>query len=158
MQKVMMLIVFFFSLLSVDAQPSPIAVAEKSAYRMVEATEVQQIIKVLEENICNPSWLATPEWQALAAEFQSEEMLALPLDEFQRAFNRKGKNTTIYAPFSAPDQSQNNRYPREKHHPTVSAKSVKCPNSTTDRPCICIRRPPLWQNWYNRSKRRGTKT
>jgi C-terminal processing protease CtpA/Prc len=91
MQKVMMLIVFFFSLLSVDAQPSPIAVAEKSAYRMVEATEVQQIIKVLEENICNPSWLATPEWQALAAEFQSEEMLALPLDEFQRAFNRKVK-------------------------------------------------------------------
>lgn len=89
MQRILFsLVLASVSFLYCAAQPSPAAVTEEAPIRQVQLDDVQRITSVIEENICNPNWLETPEWQQFATELASEAMLAMPLDEFQRRFNQ----------------------------------------------------------------------
>jgi hypothetical protein len=89
MQRILFsLVLASFSFLYGTAQPSPTPVAEEAPVRQVKEDDVQHIFSVIQENICNPAWLETPEWQQFATELQSEALLSLPLDEFQRRFNQ----------------------------------------------------------------------
>ncbi len=90
MQKLMLFIVVtFIGFSSCAAQLSSKHIREDSAFRRVKEKDIQRIIEVAEENICNLSWLEGPEWENFVTGLQSEEMSNLPLDEFLRRFNQQ---------------------------------------------------------------------
>lgn len=63
--------------------------AQASTYRLIERAEIERIIQTVETNICNPSWLESPEWQTFTDILRSDDFTQLPLDAFKRQFNEQ---------------------------------------------------------------------
>lgn len=94
MQKLILLFAVIFLGLSISCSAQPALqtsegiTSEELAKRQ---KEVQTIIHIAENYICNPFWIETEAWKNFKATIQSEEMMQLPLREFARAFNIEKK-------------------------------------------------------------------
>ncbi len=101
MQKLILFIVLFmtYSASSCSAQKSlgenP---ADQNKHSIDRQKDIQTILHITENYICNPLWLNTPEWKTFTDELQSSEMQRLNFEEFVQTFNRM-KNDLPFSHF-----------------------------------------------------------
>lgn len=91
------ILVFFSSCSSQSSlQKSEAFISEQYPERY---KDVQTIIQIAENHICNPAWIETDAWKSFKRTIQSEEMMQLSLQDFVKTFNVEKKKlpfTHIY--------------------------------------------------------------
>ena len=95
MQKLILLstIIILGLFNSCSAQPAlKETKVDKTSTFQKRQKEVQTILHIAENYLCNPFWTETEEWKSFATNIQSDEMLQMPLEEFIKTFNRKRHN------------------------------------------------------------------
>lgn len=124
MQKLILLsaIIFLGLITSCTTQPAlQQSKEDKTATVQERQRDVQTIIQIAENYICNPSWIETQAWKAFKASLQSEDMMQLPTQEFAHSFNVKRKQL----PFTHMYLSQNKTSEANGNSPKQSPFELK---------------------------------
>lgn len=92
MQRSALLFSIIFLIINGSCKSQPAFEASKNESNQNQQREIQTIIHIAENYICNPAWIESEAWNSFKNEIQSEEVRRLSTLEFIQVFNQKKRS------------------------------------------------------------------